>query len=92
MPFTVNADYSIGIAAFGLQAITTTCYTYAIDCHHEQSSDIAQLFNFPRQTFGFHLQSTFLLLAKLGRVVAFIPILGLYMEGTTLEGAEERYR
>lgn len=89
MSFTVNADYSIGIAAFGLQAITMTCYTYAIDCHHEQSRDIAQLFKFPRQTFGFHFQFTFLLLTKLGRVVAF---LGLYMEGATLEGAEERYR
>lgn len=80
----------MGIAAFGLQVITTTCYTYATDCHREQSNDVAQLFNFIRQTFGFTFafyavdlcdsigyQFTFLLFAILGSVLAFIPILGL---------------
>ena len=86
----------IGIAAFDLQVITTTCYTYATDYHREQSSDIAQLFNFLRQTFGFtfafyptdllcnriRYQFTFLLFAIiLGSVVAFITILGLMWKG-----------
>ena len=86
-----------GIAAFDLQVITTTCYTYATDCHREQSNDIAQLFNFIRQTIGFTFafyavdlcdrigyQFTFLLFAILGSVVAFAPILGLIWRGRQL--------
>ena len=85
------------MAAFGLQVITTTCYTYATDCQREQSTDIAQLFNFIRQTFGFTFafyavdlcdsigyQFTFLLFPILGSVVAFIPILGLIWRGRQL--------
>lgn len=92
--FWVGPLMGMGIAAFGLQVITTTCYTYATDCHREQSNDIAQLFNFIRQTFGFTFafyavdlcdkigyQFTFLLFAILGSVLAFIPILGLIWRG-----------
>lgn len=77
--------------------ITTTCYTYATDCYREQSNDIAQLFNFIRQTFGFTFafyavdlcdrigyQFTFLLFTILGSVVAFVPILGLIWKGRQL--------
>lgn len=95
--FWVGPLMGMGIAAFGLQVITTTCYTYATDCRREQSNDIAQLFNFIRQTFGFTFafyavdlcnrigyQFTFLLFAILGSVVAFIPILGLIWRGRQL--------
>ena len=92
-----SSPFFLGIAAFGLQVITTTCYTYATDCHREQSNDIAQLFNFFRQTFGFTFafyavdlcdrigyQFTFLLFALLGSVLAFIPMLGLIWKGRQL--------
>jgi MFS family permease len=42
----------MGIAAFGVQVITTTIYTYSIDCYRPEGSEVAQLINFFRQEFG----------------------------------------
>jgi MFS family permease len=42
----------MGIACFGLQVITTTCYTYAIDCYRPEGSEVSQVFNFFRQEIG----------------------------------------
>ncbi|KAK3066227.1 hypothetical protein LTR53_017515 [Teratosphaeriaceae sp. CCFEE 6253] len=42
----------MGIACFGLQVITTTCYTYSIDCYRREGSEVSQLFNFFRQEIG----------------------------------------
>ena len=44
--------FGMGLACFGLQAIATTCYTYAVDCYRPESSETAQLFNLIRQEFG----------------------------------------
>ncbi|EXJ67771.1 uncharacterized protein A1O5_09117 [Cladophialophora psammophila CBS 110553] len=84
----------MGIACFGLQIITTTTYTYAIDCYRTESSEVAQLFNFIRQEIGFtfafyvvHLgnkigyQWTFLMFALIGGVLAFIPMLFIIFQG-----------
>jgi len=84
----------MGIACFGLQIITTTTYTYAIDCYHTEGSEVAQLFNFIRQEFGmtfaFYVvkmgdrvgfQYTFLFFALVGGVLAFIPMLALLFKG-----------
>ena len=86
--------FAIGLGCFGLQIITTTCYTYAIDCYREHSSEVAQVFNFARQMFGmtfafyavdvgeeigFHL--LFVIYAILGGVVAFIGILLVMWKG-----------
>ena len=30
----------MGIGCFGIQVITTTCYTYAIDCYRVESSEV----------------------------------------------------
>jgi len=84
----------MGIAAFGIQVITTTCYTYAIDCYRPEGSEVAQVINFFRQEFGMTFafyalrladrigfQFTFLFFAICGGVLAFIPILGLMWRG-----------
>ncbi|KAK5204663.1 hypothetical protein LTR99_006854 [Exophiala xenobiotica] len=84
----------MGIACFGLQIITTTTYTYAIDCYRTESSEVAQLFNFIRQeigmTFAFYVvrlgdrigyQWTFLMFALIGGVLAFIPMLFIIFRG-----------
>jgi MFS family permease len=84
----------IGIAAFGVQVITTTIYTYSIDCYRPEGSEVAQLINFFRQEFGMTFafyalrlaerigyQFTFLFFAICGGVLAFIPILGLMWTG-----------
>ncbi|OAG41039.1 hypothetical protein AYO21_04652 [Fonsecaea monophora] len=84
----------MGIACFGLQIITTTTYTYAIDCYRTESSEVAQLFNFIRQEIGFtfafyvvHLgnkigyQWTFLMFALIGGVLAFAPMLFIIYKG-----------
>lgn len=42
----------MGTACFGLQIITTTCYTYAIDCYRPEGSEVSQVFNFFRQEIG----------------------------------------
>lgn len=78
----------MGIACFGLQIITTTTYTYSIDCYRTESGEVAQLFNFIRQeigmTFAFYAvnlantigyQWTFLMFALIGGGLAFIPVL-----------------
>jgi MFS family permease len=84
----------MGIAAFGVQVIATTIYTYAIDCYRPEGSEVAQLINFFRQEFGMTFafyalrlaerigyQFTFLFFAICGGVLAFIPILGLMWKG-----------
>ncbi|KIX03269.1 uncharacterized protein Z518_06821 [Rhinocladiella mackenziei CBS 650.93] len=84
----------MGIACFGLQIITTTTYTYSIDCYRTESSEVAQLFNFIRQEFGMtfafyvvHLgdaigyQWTFLMFALIGGGLAFIPMLPIILHG-----------
>jgi MFS family permease len=84
----------MGIAAFGVQVITTTIYTYSIDCYRPEGSEVAQLINFFRQEFGMTFafyalrlaarigyQFTFLFFAICGGVLAFIPILGLMWKG-----------
>ena len=84
----------MGIAAFGVQVIATTIYTYTIDCYRPEGSEVAQLINFFRQEFGMTFafyalrlaerigyQFTFLFFAICGGVLAFIPILGLMWKG-----------
>ncbi|OAP59407.1 hypothetical protein AYL99_06705 [Fonsecaea erecta] len=84
----------MGVACFGLQIITTTTYTYAIDCYRTESSEVAQLFNFIRQEIGFtfafyvvHLgnkigyQWTFLMFALIGGILAFMPMLFVIFKG-----------
>ena len=84
----------MGIAAFGIQVITTTCYTYSIDCYRAEGSEVAQIINFFRQEFGMTFafyalrlaedigyQFTFLFFAICGGVLAFIPMIGLMLYG-----------
>lgn len=81
----------MGLSCLGLQIITTTTYTYAIDCHRDQSGEVAQLFNFIRQCFGmtfaFYVvnmgrkigfQFTFLFFVCCG-ILAFLPVLWLIL-------------
>ncbi|KAK0936944.1 hypothetical protein LTR29_011529 [Friedmanniomyces endolithicus] len=84
----------MGIACFGLQVITTTCYTYSIDCYRSEGSEVSQVFNFFRQeigmTFAFYVillagkigyQWTFFFFAIMGSVLGFIPIVVLMLRG-----------
>ncbi|KAJ9610851.1 hypothetical protein H2200_005628 [Cladophialophora chaetospira] len=84
----------MGLACFGLQIITTTTYTYAVDCYRTESSEVAQLFNFIRQEIGFtfafyvvHLgnaigyQWMFLMFSLIGGVLAFTPMLLIIFRG-----------
>jgi hypothetical protein len=86
--------FGMGLACFGMQIITTVCYTYSIDCYRAEGSDISQLFNFIRQeigmTFAFYAiemgdkigyQFTFLFFALMGSVLAFAPIWVLMSKG-----------
>lgn len=86
--------FAIGLACFGLQIITTTCYTYSIDCYREQAGEVAQVFNFVRQmigmTFAFYAVNLgekigwwalFLMYALLGSVAAFTGILLIMWKG-----------
>ena len=84
----------MGIACFGIQVITTSCYSYIIDCYPSFSSESSQFVNLARQeigmTFAFYAialadrigyQFTFLFFALCGSVLAFIPIVGLMWKG-----------
>ena len=86
--------FGMGLACCGLQVVTTTCYTYAIDCYRLESSETSQVFNFFRQEFGMTFafytipmarrigyQWTFFFFACMGSILGFIPILGLMWRG-----------
>lgn len=45
----------IGIAAFGLQIVSTNIFAYVIDCYKPQSAELSTLLNFGRQVFSFTL-------------------------------------
>ena len=84
----------MAIACFGLQIITTTTYTYSVDCYRTEGSEVAQIFNFIRQEIGFTFafyavnlgneigyQWLFLMFALIGGVLAFIPMLLIIFKG-----------
>ncbi|KII90349.1 hypothetical protein PLICRDRAFT_173783 [Plicaturopsis crispa FD-325 SS-3] len=97
-----GALIGMGTACFGMQVITTTCYTYAVDCYKPQAGDVSQLFNFFRQAFGmtfaFYViplgetigfQFMFILFAGVGSILAFIPIVALMFKGPEWRGMSE---
>lgn len=45
----------IGIAAFGLQIVSTNIFAYLADCYKPQNAEVSTLLNFGRQTFSFTL-------------------------------------
>lgn len=86
--------FGMGLACFGLQVLTTTCYTYSIDSYRAHGSETAQLINFIRQEFGmtfaFYVvdlcqrigyQWAFFMFAILGSGLGFLPILVLMFKG-----------
>lgn len=86
--------FAIGLGCFGLQIITTTCYTYSIDCYRDRAGEVAQVFNFTRQiigmTFAFYSVNLgeeigwwalFLMYSLLGGVAAFIGVLLVMWKG-----------
>jgi len=86
--------FAIGLGCFGLQIITTTCYTYAIDCYKQNSAEVAQMINFTRQmigmTFAFYakdlgddigFQWLFVMYAILGSGLAFVGVLLVMWKG-----------
>lgn len=46
----------IGIAAFGLQIVSTPIYAYLVDCHSQQAAEVAAILNFGRLMFSFPLR------------------------------------
>jgi hypothetical protein len=54
----------IGIAAFGLQIVSTNIYAYLADCYRPQNAEVSTLLNFGRQTFSFTLGFYMLPFAK----------------------------
>jgi hypothetical protein len=87
----------MGIACFGNQVVTTTCYTYSIDCYRLEASEISTFYNFIRQevgmTFAFYaipmadligFQFLFIFFACMGSILAFIPIVVLMFKGESI--------
>ncbi|KAJ7163021.1 MFS general substrate transporter [Mycena filopes] len=81
---------------FAVQIISTVLYSYAADCYKPQMPEIAQVFNFARQTFGMTLgfwaipmgtkigyQFMGLTLALVG-LVTFCPIVYLMYQGKNI--------
>jgi len=90
----MGALVGMGIGCFGIQVITTTCYTYAIDCYRLEGGEVSLLFNFVRQevgmTFAFYAipfaqkigyQFEFIFFACMGSVLAFPLIVFLMFKG-----------
>ncbi|THY80523.1 putative MFS multidrug transporter [Aureobasidium pullulans] len=51
--FNVTPTVGAGIAAVGVQAVTTVLITYAVDSHQEHAASIGVFVTFVRQTWGF---------------------------------------
>ncbi|KAL9109782.1 MAG: hypothetical protein Q9227_005651 [Pyrenula ochraceoflavens] len=86
--------FGMGLACFGIQIITTTCYTYSIDCYRAEGNEVSQLYNFLRQeigmTFAFYTipfaerigyQWVFVFFTVMGSVLAFIPVVVIIVKG-----------
>ena len=86
--------FGMGLACFGIQIITTTCYTYSIDCYRPEGNEVSQLFNFLRQeigmTFAFYTipfakkigyQWVFVFFTLMGSFLAFIPMVVIILKG-----------
>ncbi|CAL5869735.1 uncharacterized protein PFLUO_LOCUS3965 [Penicillium psychrofluorescens] len=82
------------IGIFGVQIVATVCYTYSIDSYRVEGSEVAQFFNFSRQTMSCTIafyavklcdsigfQFAFLMFALVGSVVAFAPVVWLMWKG-----------
>jgi hypothetical protein len=82
------------LGIFGIQIVATVCYTYSIDSYRVEGSEVAQFFNFCRQstscTIAFYAarlcesigyQFAFLMFALVGSVLAFAPVLWLMWKG-----------
>lgn len=91
--------FAIGLGCFGLQIITTTCYTYSIDSYKENAAEVAQVYNFTRQiigmTFAFYakelgdrigFQWLFVFYAGCGGGLAFVGILLVMWRGERWRG------
>jgi len=84
----------MAIACFGVQIISSVCYTYSCsDCYRAHSNDVSQSFNLFRQLFGLALgfysipfgdrigfQWSFAVFAALC-IVTFLPIVLLMFKG-----------
>jgi len=84
----------MAVACFGMQIVTSVCYTYSCsDCYRVRSDDASQCFNFFRQLFGLTLgfysipfgdkvgfQWSFTVFTAIC-IVAFLPIVALMYRG-----------
>ncbi|KAJ7134234.1 MFS general substrate transporter [Mycena epipterygia] len=81
------------VMCFAIQIISTVLYSYCADCYKPQMPEIAQVFNFGRQTFGMTLgfwaipmgtkigyQFMGITLALIG-LVTFLPVVYLMYQG-----------
>ncbi|KIX92754.1 uncharacterized protein Z520_11606 [Fonsecaea multimorphosa CBS 102226] len=51
--WTVKPDIGLGILTFGLQVVTTTLVTYAVDCNHNEAAAVGAAINQVRQIWSF---------------------------------------
>ncbi|KAF8886030.1 MFS general substrate transporter [Infundibulicybe gibba] len=89
----VGEPTNAALACFGIQIVTSVCYTYSCsDCYRSRSNDVSQCFNFFRQIFGLTLgfysldqigfEWSFTVFAAIS-VVTFLPIIALMWKGET---------
>ncbi|KAJ7590079.1 MFS general substrate transporter [Mycena floridula] len=96
----IGPVFGFGITCFGIQIISTVLYAYCSDCYKPQTPEVAQIFNFGRQTvgmtvgfwaipfgdkIGYHLMAVVLAIIAL---VCFLPILYLMRAGQALRAKQ----
>lgn len=47
--------FGMGVACFGIQVITTTCYTYSIDCYRPEGNEVGLRISSYASSLGLHL-------------------------------------
>ncbi|KAJ6451594.1 MFS general substrate transporter [Mycena sanguinolenta] len=92
----IGPTMGFAVMCFAIQIISTVLYSYAADCYKPQMPEIAQVFNFGRQTFGMTLgfwaipmgtkigyQFMGLTLALIS-IVLFLPVVYLMYQGKNI--------
>lgn len=96
----IGPVFGFGLTCFAVQIISTVLYSYCSDCYKPQTPEVAQIFNFGRQTMGmtvgfwaipfgdrigYHLVAVVLAIIS---VVSFLPIIYLMKAGKSLRARQ----
>lgn len=99
--YDVSPIVGIGISSFGAQIITTSAFTYMVDCYPVESAEIGVFVNAARQTWGFigpfwfpsmfasaGIKGSAGIMVGTTIIASLLPVLGVHLFGSGLRRRE----